>query len=303
MLALALTSCTKERIQPEPEEEQTTFEAGDLGPFFAENAPETQTFVIDSGDTGRIIGKEGTEFMADLASFEYADADTSVSDTSVIDSSGDGGIDYPYSLQMIEIYTPGNMIFGQMLPLNNTEMLETVGEVFIQTYHNDRALKLSDGEQLALGMPLNDMEDMKVFYSATTGDDVNFIASTNAEDQVLKTDSNFLVAASQMGWIGNQDYIDHGSSSKVTFRSDSIPLSAMKLYVHLKEKNAVYEVKDSLSQDLGIGDSIQVVAFAIDAAGTYYKVIEDTVVEQDQKYKLNFVKTDGTSLASAIKAL
>lgn len=306
ILMLLLTACSKKRLIDDPvvEEDlvvqQAPFESGSLDALYTEFEPETQVFVIDTGDSGMIIGQQGT-----IIGGFY--------DTAITTASGNA-VDLPIELHMIEVYHPWEMIFGKIPTTTTSSYLSAVGEVKIQLKKDGEELKLSNGGFYNMEVQAKGMTgDRSLYYTDANGDLTNWYEETVSSvslgdtsvdlNSVERLDTTYLLTSTFLGWNGCSSEPTMDNAASLAFKSDSIPFSAMDLFVVNRTLNSTIPVEDSTSVAISGGETINVVAFAIDVGGQYYLVNEELVTPSVGDVNLKFGKVTKQELVDALKAL
>lgn len=312
LVFMVLVSCSKKRLEEdieqveevqteatEEEEEVPAFESGDLTALYSEFAPETQVLVIDSGDSGIIRGVQGTEIYCGKDQLVNEDGDT---------------IDYPYEIHLIEIYKPWEMIFGQIPTISGSQYLQCEGEVNILAMKDGGALSLKMEESYGIMIPSDSIiPGMGLFYSVEAGENTNWmegssvLSSWNSEvfyiDGVVAVDTGYLLGSTQLGWSACSKEPVMESELSIEFVSDSIPFSALDLYIVNKGLNSVVKVQDSTSIAISINENVIILAFAIDSQGNYFIVNEEKITPLDGKMELKFKSVDKADMIQQIKSL
>lgn len=316
MILLILASCSKKRLEndiasaeqtaTETEQEQTqeeektpAFESGDLSALYSEFAPETQVFLIDSGDSGIIRGQQGTEVYCAKNQFTNVNGDT---------------IDFPYAIHLIEVYKPWEMIFGKIPTVSGSDYLQCEGEVKLLAKKNDETLNLKSGEVYLLKIPSDSMiQNMELFYTDENGENTNWLSKNPYQetwdgitinvDGIVEVDSGYIMGSTQMGWSACSKNATGSSAASINFKSDSIPFNAMDLYIVNRQLNSVITVSDSVSLPIGANETVQIVAFAIDSKGNFFHVNESVQTPLDGNMTLKFKSVTKDNMIQAIKAL
>ena len=126
LVALVIASCSKERIELKPQ----------LNAYSSPNAyldskkQAEQEFIITDTSQGPIVGNQGTTIWGSKNCLRMPNGDT---------------ISYPFTLKLVELYTPADMIYYQMPTVSASRILATDGEIRIRTYKNGTELNLLPG--------------------------------------------------------------------------------------------------------------------------------------------------------------
>ncbi len=132
--SLAFVQCSKDRI----EEKQQMNEYEPINNYFDNKKQDEQEFVVDTNGQGPIVGNQGTKIWAEKTKLMYPNGDS---------------VYFPYTVKLVELYTPKDMIYYQMPTVASGSLLTTGGEVRIRAFKDGQELLLRPGNAWTIEMP------------------------------------------------------------------------------------------------------------------------------------------------------
>jgi len=264
-LGLSMSNCSEQRV------EQNDYASPNE--FMMNNRPEEQTFVLDTGGQGPIIGNQGTRLWMDSSIFMFP---------------GGGDVSYPIIIKLVELYTPKDMMLYAMPTVAQGNLLVTGGELRVRAVKDEVELVLKPNRfYRALAPTTVSDPNMGLFLGQETGDIVDWTETTDFVTDSLGLDSatNFYdIFVPQMGWI-NCDYFygsDPDSLTTITFTSEDDILDNVMKFLYFDEIQSVMQVDGTTSSMVPIGASVKSLCFALGTSGgMYYHMEEFNVVAND----------------------
>ena len=123
VVAISITiSCKKDRIEKKEKNEYAP-----VNTYLDSKKQQEQDFVITGPSNDTIVGNQGTKLLAGKDCLMFPNGDT---------------VGYPFTVKLVELYTPKDMIYWQIPTVASGNILETDGEIRV------RAVK--DGQDLVL---------------------------------------------------------------------------------------------------------------------------------------------------------
>src|ERR1035437_3327122 len=229
-MSLIYTACKKDRVQ-----EKSLYAYSSPNRYLNSKEQAEQTFVIDTNGTGPIVGNQGTNIWMGKSCLMFPNGDS---------------VYYPFTVKLVELYTPKDMIYYQMPNVASDTILETAGEIRLRAFKNGTELLLRPGCSDAVKMPNTAPTNyMRVFYGFQPSNFVNwtdnpttlgvtggFIPSFGI------TAGGYLGSISKLGWV-NCD-IKRGSSNNHTlsFVSSTDILTNVAIFVYFPSTKTVMQV-------------------------------------------------------------
>jgi hypothetical protein len=231
---------------------------------------EEQEFEITEDGSGPIQGAEGTKIWISKEILMFPDG---------------SDVDWPYTVKLVELYKPKDMIYYQMPTIARGNILQTRGEVRVRAFKEDSSgemqeLVLKPDEVYALEMPSDTMiSDMKVYYGTETNgkpdwtDDVNDVDGNAAQLYFDEMTASYKANIGKLGWI-NCGYAKQ-SFYNINFSSEEDDLTYVKIFSYIPETNTVGQAYNQVSNDFPNNTSTKIIAMAIDADGKlFYQYLE-----------------------------
>lgn len=279
---LAVTSCNKDRI-----EEEAEFESMDA--FFTKHKPQEQSFKIESDSgSGPITGKDGTELWGYRDILMYPNGDT---------------IPFPYYLKLIELYTYKDMILYNMPSLSGTKILETGGEIKIRACHDGNELVVKPGKFYPVVLSTTPtVANMKV-YQGNHPNDVYGDWDLSSDGSAVVDTGKYGLGLAKLGW---QNCGKEGASTGTTdieFTTDKKGGEFISLFLVGKNYHGVLQGSNLKIENAPIGESVTLVAMAMDQNNNYYMHKETITITVGLSVTLTLNKMSETALLSELAGL
>jgi hypothetical protein len=293
LVALTIASCSKERIELKPQ----------LNSFSSPNAyldskkQAEQEFIID-GSPGPIVGNQGTTIWGGKDCVRLPNGDT---------------ISYPFTLKLVELYTPADMIYYQMPTVSASRILATDGEIRIRTFKNGTELNLLPGcAGFMVSMP-NDAPlpgSRKKFYGFNSGsiidftDDLSYLGITSSQNSFWDVDTiGYNSIIERFGWINCAQLAGTTSGSTLSFSSNVDDLTNVAIFAYLP---ATKTVMQAYNQSMGIipnGTDVKIIAIAVDGNGGLFSFYQQFNVGASQTIQVTMSQTTDAQLTALLNTL
>jgi len=226
VVILSLTFCNKDRTEVQLKTTYTTPQS-----FLDSHKPQEQEFVITDSGSAPIIGQEGTVIYQSKSIFMYPNGDT---------------ITYPYTIKLVELYKPSDMVYYGVFPVDDGKLLKSSGEIRVRAFKDGQELVLRPGHYFMVYFPAFDNKS----YFLYTGENVN---GTIDWDQTTTTSTYVFDTISGMGenyhkffstylnWI-NADYFADSATCQISFVSSTDSVETIPKFLYFPYYNAVMEV-------------------------------------------------------------
>ena len=280
--ATIVTSCNKDRIDEEPE-----FESMDA--FFNKNKPQEQEFIItsDSG-SGPVVGKDGTELWGFRDVLMYPNGDT---------------IPFPYSLKLIELYTYKDMILFQMPSLSGTDILETGGEIKVRACHAGNELVVIPGKFYPVVLSTTPtVSNMKVYQGNHPNDEYGDWNLSSDGSSVADT-GRYGLGLAKLGWQNCGKLGASAGTTDIIFTTDKQGGEFISLFLAGQNYHGMLQGSDLKIENAPIGESITVVAMAMDQNDNYYIHKQTITVTAGLTIPLTMNKVSEAALLSELGGL
>ncbi len=228
-----------------------------------------QVFVIDSNGQGPIIGNQGTRIWISKHCLQKPNGDT---------------ITWPYTVRLVELYTPKDIIYYQMPTVSTQGFLENDGEIRLRAFKDETELIFKPypcgcNIELPNQAPKN---YMRVFYGIESSiidwssNQTQFGISSLANPFFAHTDSSYQGNIHRLGWIGCDSLAGNNTGTKITFESSTDELQNVGIFIYIPSTRTVMQVYNLISGYLPNNESIKIVCIGINSTGelyTYYQTM------------------------------
>jgi hypothetical protein len=293
LLILLMASCQKE---VSADKSAQTFKS--LSEFFSQNREVTQAVTISGQSGGTFQGSRGARFVIGANSF--------------VDKNGTP-VTGEVKLEILEVYTPADMILTNLTTMSNGQPLESGGEFLIEATYKGEEVKLAPGRYIAINLPGKDLDGMQVFNGqVNTAGEVNWVVNTGGNNWVVRDSSNsgsnyaYTLFCDSIQFI-NCDKLINDPKISCSFNPVNSPRhDSTYIYVHLTGRNSVVNVFNYTTQkfesDWLIASPVTIVGVCY-ANGQLYSSITNATLAHNSTYNLNFTTTTMDKLKDQLKQL
>ena len=280
-LSLISTSCKKDRIDP-PEE--TLNEYNSVNQYLDSKKQNEQDFEITGPSNDTITGNQGTKIIGGKNCLQDANGDT---------------IAYPYTIHLVELYTPKDMIYWQMPTVSGGNILETDGEIRIRATKNGQNLSLSC--PYSFWMPNSaPNSNMTIFTGADNG---TFVDWSNTSTAFNLISYGYEGSTSAFGWLNADIQVGTGSGHTLTFTSQVDDLTNVGIFIYVPASQTVIQVYNMTSGLIPNGTSVKVVMMAQDASGNLFSYTESRTVTNSVTIDMALSQTTDAALTTHLNGL
>jgi hypothetical protein len=288
-----MASCSKDRI--EARDDLNTYESPNT--YLDSKKQPEQEFIIDSAGTGPIIGNQYTHIWGSKDCLMLPNGDS---------------VSYPFTVKLVELYTPKDMIYYRMPTVSASRILETGGEIRLRAFKNSTEAKLRPGCEFKVSMP-NEAplpDYMRVFYGFESGsiidwtDNLASLGVTQQQNPVWELDTiGYTALIERLGWINCDRLAGSTAGSTLTFASEEDDLTNVAIFVYLP---ATKSVMQAYNQSVGIipnGTAAKVIAIAVNSSGTLFSFSQDLTVNGSQTVQVTMSATTDAALTALLDGL
>lgn len=292
-----ISSCSKDRIQ---QKSLKSYDAQATNNYLDSKKQVEQEFTVDTSGTGPIIGNQGTTIAGAKNCLMLPNGDT---------------VAFPFTVKLVELYTPKDMIYAQMPTVASDTIMETDGEVRIRAFKNGTELSLMPGCDFAITMPNAAPKNyMRVFYGFNASTYTNWTdipaslgVSTSVSPVFSTNATSYLAQIAKLGWV-NCGYKRGGSTNyNLTFVSTTDDLTGVAIFVYFPSTNpargGVMQVYNTVSGAIPSGSDVKVIAIASDAAGQLYSFSSTLTVNANQNIDVTMATTTDADLTTLLNGL
>jgi hypothetical protein len=229
-------------------------------------------FVIDSAGPGPIIGNQGTTIWGSIDCLQLP---------------GGASITYPFTVKLVELYTPKDMIYYRMPTVAGGIPLETAGEIRLRAEKDGQELLLSQPCAFKVSMPnaAPALNYMNVFYGNENGDlvdwttDLGLWGITQTQNPVFDVDTiGYTAFIEKLGWINADRSVATSGTYSITFDSEEDDLSNVIFFAYLPDSKTVLQSADGVIAGIPTGAFAKVVAIAVNTSGDLFHFQQELTV-------------------------
>ena len=276
---LFVLSCSKKRIEPK-EEQLNSYES--MNSYYDSKKQQEQNFEIDSAGSGPIVGNQGTKLWVSKEKLMFPNGYS---------------VQWPYTVKLIELYTPKDMLYYQMPNVSNGGLLTTSGEVRVRAFKNSQELVLRPDCTWTVEMPnTSPFANMKIYY----GVESTYVDWTdNPIGSFTTTSYGYTGEIAKLGWIncGKPAFVS-SSTTNYTFSSSTDELQNVSKFIYFTNAKSLMQVYGSTSGALPLNENIKIILIGINGSQLYDYYNETQVSSSNQ-----IVVTMGTISDASLTAI
>lgn len=298
ILMVSIHSCSKQRLQEEEEEEPELSEYSSPDSFYDANKPQEQEYEITQDGPGPLVGQKGTKIWLGKDLLMHQNGDS---------------VQYPFTIKLIELYTPQDMILYNMPTIAGGDILVTDGEIRVRAFKDGEELKLRPGRVWWSGVPCADPQaQMDVFYGIEGAEFVDWtddasVVDPTVSDSLTSIDidsTGYFLNLPYLGWI-NCDYFYNSSEQKttITFSSETDVLTNVDKFIYFSGIKSLMQVYGNVSGEIPIGTSATIICIGIGSDSKLHYYSKEISVADNQVVNVTMVETTEDSLMSFLAGL
>lgn len=247
---LILQSCSKERVQDTPLNQY-----GSLNTYFDSKKQAEQEFIIDTAGNGPIIGKQGTKIGIGKQCLQFPNGDS---------------VAWPFTVKLVELYKPKDMIYYQMPTVASGNILVTEGEIRLRAFKNNTELVLKPSPCLAQ-VEFRDLDSVRntnmiVYYGTQT----NNLPDWNGLFGFTNTSNGYSAPVSTLGWINCGKLTGTTVGSKLIFASSTDDLTNVGIFIYIPSTKTVMQVYNNMSTTIPNGLAVKIIAIGAKSNGDLF---------------------------------
>ena len=263
------SSCSRDRI----ERDLNAYESPNA--YLDSKKQDEQVFVIDTAGEGPIIGNQGTTIWGSIDCLQLP---------------GGAGVDYPFIVKLVELYTPKDMIYYRMPTVAAGMPLETAGEIRLRAEKDGQELVLSQPCAFKVSMPNASpaLNYMNVYYGNENGDFVDWTTDlgvwgiTQTQNPVFDVDTiGYTAFIEKLGWINADRSVSTSGTYNITFDSEEDDLSNVLFFAYLPDTKTVLQSNEGVISGIPAGALAKIVAIAVNASGDLFHYYLETTVNSN----------------------
>lgn len=284
---ILISSCSKERIESIEDEKQLK-EYNPVSNYLDLKKQDEQEFIIDTSGTGPVVGNQGTKIWASKEKLMYPNGDS---------------VQWPYTIKLIELFTPKDMIYYQMPNVASGTLLTTSGEVRIRAFKNGQELVLRPGMKWVVEMPsVTPLSSMSIYYGVDNGTYVNW--SDSPAGSFITTAYGYIGEIAVMGWVlcGKPASVSP-TTATYTFSSSTDNLQNVGKFIYFPNAKSVMQVYGQTAANLPSGEQIKIVMIGINSSNELFYYYSNTTVGTDSQIDITLSSISDPNLTALLDSL
>jgi hypothetical protein len=273
-------SCKKDRI----EEPESLNEYEPVNSYLDTKKQQEQEFVITEPSNDTITGNQGTKIMGAKNCLRDANGDT---------------IDYPFSIYLVELYKPKDMIYWEMPTVSAGKILETDGEIRIRATENGLDLNLVC--PFTFWMPNSTPNSSMTIFKGN--DNGTFVDWVNTATPFTIIPYGYSGTTSTFGWLNADLEVGNGTGNTLAFTSSTDNLQNVGIYIYFTGTNGVMQVYNMSSGAIPNGSSVKIVLIGLNSSGQLFTYTESRTVNGNALIDVELVQTSDANLTSYLNSL
>jgi len=284
-IGINLISCSKKRIEPK-EEQLNSYSS--INSYYDSKKQQEQEFIIDSTGSGPIIGNQGTMIWVSKENLMFPNGDS---------------VQWPYTVKLIELYTPKDMVYYQMPNISNGSLLTTKAEVRIRAFKNGQELVLRPGcFWLVKVRDVSPVSGMKIYYGVQSSGYVDW--TNNPAGDFLVTTNGYFGNIAVLGWVScSMSASVSNVTTNYTFSSSIDDLQNVSKFIYFTNAKCLMQVYGSTSGSLPNGEPIKIIFIGINSSNQLYFYYNNTQVSNSNQINLSLSPISDSQLTALLDTL
>ncbi len=258
ILVISNIQCSRERIEPK---EQIN-EYDPIQSYFNTKKQPEQEFIIDTNGTCPVVGMQGTRFCPIKTHLMFSNGDS---------------VYFPFTVKLVELYTPKDMIYYQLQNVSNNNLLTTAGIVRIRAFKNGQELMLRPGKTWPIEMPAQvKLPGMQIYYGINQSGNISW---TNNPAGVFDTSAyGYSGQIAQLGWVSNsKPALLSPTNVTYSFSSTTDNLQNVATFIYFPGIKSLINVSNQTSNIVPAGQMAKVILMGIRQSQLYHYYWQGTV--------------------------
>lgn len=276
-------SCKKDRIEtPEPEQ-LTAYQP--VNSYLDQKKQQEQEFIITGPGNDTITGNQGTRIYGGKNCLRDGNNDT---------------IDYPFSIKLVELYTPKDMIYWQMPTMASNNPLNSDGEIRVLAEKNGQPLTLATGCPYAVEMPNGSPVSTKNIY--TGNDNGTYVNWVNSGNPFSTTAYGYLGTVNTLGWVSCAEQVGTGAHT-VSFTSTTDDLTNVGIFIYVPASKTLIQAYNQTATGIPANASVKIVLMAVDNNGDLFSWTDSRTISGNTPIDVTLTASTDAALTSYLNSL
>lgn len=291
LIAAFVGGCKKDRIQ-----QKNAYTP--VNTYLDSKKQQEQEFIIDTSGSGPITGNQGTHIWIGKTCLQFPNGDS---------------VSWPFTVKLVELYTPKDMIYYQEPTVASAGILKTDGEIRLRAFKNSTELLLKpDPCMAAIAMPnAAPQAGMRVFYGVGNStpspdwsdDPTTFGITTSYSPVFTTTASSYTASIARLGWINCGQNAGSTPTSTLTFDSQTDDLTNVGIFIYFPATKTVMQAYSMNSKPVPNGSSVRIVAIGVDASGNLFSWDQTKTVNSNETIDITLNATTDAALTTLLDGL
>jgi outer membrane protein assembly factor BamB len=226
-------------------------------------------------------------------------------------------VTYPFDIEMLELFTPKDMILHQMPTVSNGRLLTTAGEILIRAYKDGKELSIRQFNSTTIIVPAKSGRVdgfMGLFYGEETKDGiVNWVPADTVSrpnqgggngGSIFGEKDSYSIFPSRIGWINCDKFYNFTEAkTSVTFTSESPAIEKILIFLYFPDLQSVMQVYRGVSGEVPVGRYVKIIAYAVTEKEEYFSFFSEATVQDKQKVEIKLNPTTKEALIKYLETL
>jgi len=278
-------SCSKDRIQQTP---LNTYSP--VNTYLDSKKQAEQTFTITSNGPGPIVGNQGTKLYGPGKQCLLTPAGDTIS--------------WPYTIKLVELYKPKDIIYYQIPTVAAGVILKTDGEIRLRAFQGTTELLLKPSPCMAsIEMPCAAPQTgMHVMNGTTTSGHPDWV--DNSPVNLFTTNAaSYTASITKLGWINCGVPAGSSSNSTLTFTSTTDDLTNVGIFIYFPSTKTVMQAYNSVSGSIPNGSAVKIVAIGLSSNGNLFTFYQNQTVNSNSQVSITLTGTTDAALTTVLDGL
>ncbi|MBI5542006.1 MAG: hypothetical protein HY951_18260 [Bacteroidia bacterium] len=282
-----ISSCSKERIESKEEEDQLN-DYQSMNNYYDSKKQQEQEFTIDSTGTGPIVGNQGTKIYAAKDLLMYPNGDS---------------VHWPYTVKLIELYTPKDMLYYQMPTVAGGSLLTTGGEVRIRAFKNGQELVLRPTKTWTIEMPnTSPLANMKIYYGVQSSSFIDW--SPNPAGNYNTTSYGYTGQIATLGWTAcGKPAAVSTTTTNYSFTSTTDNLQNVSTFIYFPNAKSLMQVYNQTSGAIPVGENAKIILMGMNSNNEIFHYYSETTISTSNQVSVTLTQISDANLTAILNAL
>ncbi|MBI2279906.1 MAG: hypothetical protein HYU68_04355 [Bacteroidetes bacterium] len=284
-------SCKKDRIEKKEKNEYAP-----VSDYLDTKKQQEQEFIITGSSNDTITGNQGTRLLAGKDCLMFPNGDT---------------VGYPFTVKLVELYTPKDMIYWQIPTVSGGNILETDGEIRVRAVKDGQDLVLRPSCFYRVMMPNSAPKSyMREFLGFDASGFVDWtdnpaaLSVTTSVSPIFSTDSyGYVGDIPRLGWLNCGFLANNGSGSTITFTSETDNLQNVGTFVYFPATKSVMQAYNSVTGLIPNGASIKIILIGMQSSGALFYYYKDTSISGSTTIDVEMTAITDADLTTLLNSL